>query len=80
MKPALAIGQLGVPTKTNISNCHLIARDNECLFSFPDAPGSGAGYVNLNGYLICPLEMFTPRQLKAARKKYYAALNASSAE
>lgn len=29
--------------------------------------------VNIDGYLICPVDMFTARQLNAARKKYYSA-------
>lgn len=40
------------------------------IFEFPERPGPGAAYVNLDGYLICPVEMFSERQLKMAMKKY----------
>lgn len=75
MKAVFAAKQPDEPSKSNFSNCRLITKRDEkapYLFYFPDEPGPGAGYVNLDGYLICPLEMFTPRQLKMAAKKYAA--------
>lgn len=62
--------------KSNLSNCTLVRRHEDksgINFEFADKPGPGACYVNLDGYLICPMEMFTPRQIKAAVKKYHAA-------
>jgi hypothetical protein len=58
--------------KSNISNCTFLTKndDETPVFYFPD-PESGLAYINMDGYLLCPMEMFTPRQLKAAMKKYY---------
>lgn len=56
-----------------ITNCYLIARrgDDGPLFSF--AHKDGRGTVKLDRFLICPLEMFSKRQLKMAVKKYMRA-------
>lgn len=62
--------------KSNITNCTLVRRHDdksEFNFEFPDKPEPGAAYVNLDQYLICPMDMFTPRQIKAAMKKYHDA-------
>jgi hypothetical protein len=63
------------PRRSYIINCHIYVKNSDAapyLFYAP-TPGSselGDMYVSLDGYLICPLEMFTPRQLKTALKKY----------
>ena len=57
--------------KSIIKNCTLVRKHDDKSgfnFEFPNKPGPGACYVNLDGYLICPIEMFTPRQIKAAMK------------
>lgn len=53
-----------------IENCRFYVKNDEKnpqLFYF-DASGA---VVTLNGYLICPIEMFAPRQVKTAWKKYH---------
>ncbi len=75
MKSIVAYNQPDGPRRSNITYCTLITKHdekNDYLFYIPDKPEPGAAYVNLDGYLICPMEMFTPRQLKAAAKKYDA--------
>lgn len=69
-------GDLKVKNRSSIKNCTLVRKHDDKSrfnFEFPDKPEAGACYVNLDGYLICPVEMFTPRQLKAAMKKYHTA-------
>lgn len=60
---------------SSLTNCVLVVRHAEAadyLFYFPDpkTEQSGDAYISLNGYLICPLDMFSARQLKMAQKKY----------
>lgn len=62
---------------SRLMNSYIVVKHQEKakhLFEFPNpkAKASGDGYVNLDGYLICPLEMFTKRQLRMAVKKYTA--------
>lgn len=71
MKAAFAGTEISdPPTTSSIVRCHLITRtDDPAPYLFYDK-GDGSMIVNLEGYLICPLDMFTPRQREMASKKY----------
>lgn len=67
-------------TASKVENCRLVVRPNsndECLFFFPITEKETAdAIVNLDGYLICPVEMFTAEEIDAATKKYFANIGA----
>lgn len=55
--------------KSKITNCYLFPKNGQDdVMFFGDS--EGRVITNLDGMLICPLEMFTPRQIKMADKKY----------
>lgn len=57
--------------QSKVNNCHLIRRSDDrsdYMFYFPDKGGDA--YVNLDGYLICPADMFTGEEIDAAYAKY----------
>lgn len=74
-KPRKAVvGGPGVSAdvKSKIKNCSIVVRHDESNDYLFYADLSGMVTVKLDGYLICPLDMFTPRQKKAAMEKYHA--------
>jgi hypothetical protein len=68
---------------SQLINCHFIVRDGEIpsnaggedervgtpIFEFDD---NGRAAVQLNGYLIAPLELFSEEQLRKLAKEYHA--------
>lgn len=66
-------GERGMTCKPYISrimNCHFITRpEDPVLFNF-DVELDGLAEINLNGYLVVPVELFTPRQVKLAVKRW----------
>ncbi len=60
-------------TSSLFSGGEMVIRESDptpYIFSLNE---DGSMFVNLHDYLLCPIEMFTPRQRKAAMKKYRAA-------
>jgi hypothetical protein len=69
VKAVIGQNQPDGPKESMLHNCHLIVKNDEpepYLFYF----GDNGAVVRLDGYLICPLDMFTQRQRKVAVKKY----------
>jgi hypothetical protein len=60
------------PTTSNLSRSEIVVKHNEPADYLFYAKGDGSVVVSLDGYLICPMDMFTPRQLRMAKKRYAA--------
>lgn len=72
MSAVFASNQPKAPTKSRIENGAIYVKNNEpdeWLF-YENPTRDGSMFVMLDGYLICPMEMFTKRQIAAALKKY----------
>lgn len=72
MIAVLAANQPNPPTTSTIVNGAIYTRKDEPADYIIYDRGDGSVILTLDGYMICPMDMFTPRQVKMALKKYHA--------
>ena len=73
----MAFNSNAKPSQSYVKNSHLIMRpDDPLMFGHADDGGLA---VKIDGMLICPIEMFTPRQIRVAFKKWRAEFNSGVA-
>jgi hypothetical protein len=72
MIAVFAANRADAPLKSSISNSEIHVRHDEAAPYLFHSKEDGSMIVTLAGYLICPLDMFTRRQIKTAQKKYRA--------